>query len=97
MAGEVQWFCVNLGDALMAQSMLYELEKTLNECYQASGQPETMFAAFRHESHDLHCHIKLYLTNDLQQAAQLDNARRCPQPSEDDVSYLSGNRNFWLD
>ncbi|TOQ86985.1 hypothetical protein CGG85_23365 [Vibrio parahaemolyticus] len=94
MISTCEWFSVNLGDALISQSILSEYQCHLTKVYEQAGSPECLVAVFRHESQDLHCHTKLFLTSEFQQLAMLDGAVRCAKPSFDNSSYLAGNPNY---
>lgn len=88
------WFSVNLGDALLSQSMLDDLQYRLSTLYERASRPENMTALYRHESKGVHCHLIVYLTEEFQDIATLDNAVRCNAPSPSDISCLAGNCKF---
>lgn len=96
MLSTCEWFIVNLGDALISQSTLSAHQYHLTKVYQQAGSPENLLAVFKHESQDLHCHIKLFLTSEFQELAMLDGAVRCVKPNFSCTSYLAGNPSYML-
>ena len=91
MVSQCEWFSVNLGDALISQPTLIAHQRRLNKIYEEAGCPENLVAVFRHESQELHCQTRLFLTSEFQQLAMLDDAVACGKPGWDNISYLAGN------
>lgn len=88
------WFKVDLGDAMLAVEALSDLKVRLSDIYIAAGRPGTMLALYRHESEGLHCSIVVYLTDELQRAAVLEDAPRCSIPPLSDSAFLAGNESY---
>ncbi|WP_234198822.1 hypothetical protein [Shewanella sp. AS1] len=86
-----EWFCVNLGDAIISHSKLTAHQNHLTQVYEAYDKPSNMLAVYSYESQELHCQITLFLTAEFQQAAMLEGAARCREPDLRNTSYLAGN------
>ena len=86
------WFRIDLGDAMLAVEALSDLKIRLSDVYAVAGRPATMLALYRHESEGLHCSLILYLTNEFQRAAALENAAPCSIPLLADSAFLAGNQ-----
>ncbi|MBT1062523.1 hypothetical protein KJY73_03005 [Bowmanella sp. Y26] len=84
----MQWYVVSLGDALVAQSKMYELQEVLNLAWQGAGRPSSMQAGYCYRGQGLHCQIDLYLSEPLQLLVSLPRARRCESPTADFQSLL---------
>ena len=75
----------------MSQSTLHGLKLELTRIYEREGKPEEMVALYRHESQDLHCDLKVFLTAEFQRAAKLAQAVTCTEPDFDNTGFLAGN------
>lgn len=84
------WFSVNLGDAMLSQPTLDELQGYLSDVYEQSGCPSTMTALYQHQSSGLHCQLILFLTSEFQQVAKVKQAVKCNLPPVQSMSYLAG-------
>ena len=87
------WFSITLGDALISQPALDELQNQLSVVYEQAETSEIeMLAAFyRYVSKDVHCYITVYLTAEFQQKIKHCAAVRCPPPCFSDITFLAGN------
>lgn len=85
------WYSINLGDALLSQSTLHDLKLQLTRIYEREGKPGEMVALYRHESQELHCDLKVFLTAEFQLAAKLAEAVICTEPDFGDTGFLAGN------
>lgn len=85
------WCRKNLGDAMLANEALSVIETHLANVYELHSKPENWLAIYRHESQGLHCSVIVYITNNFQQFATLDNAIICDQPPLSDSAFLSGD------
>lgn len=90
LEGEIDWFYIDLGDAILATTHLYDLQDKLKEVYQGSGGNDTMRAVYRHESGETQCHVIVYITDAFQQALFLPDALACKAPQQSDLSFLAG-------
>lgn len=84
----MQWYVVSLGDALVAQSKIHELQESLHLAWQGAGQPSSMQAGYCYRGEGLHCQIDLYLSEPLQLLVSLPTARRGGLPKADFQSLL---------
>ena len=86
----MNWFAIDLGDAMLAQGRLTELEKQLRLAWLGAGQPDTMLAGVVSRSQGLHCQITLFLSGPLQCLVALPDAVPC-QHLPADIQPLIGN------
>ncbi|WP_165856102.1 hypothetical protein [Marinobacter sp. JSM 1782161] len=86
------WYAIPLGDALLAQPRLNELEETLSAVYQRAGQPPDMAAGYRHRSGGVQCELTVYLTAAFQAHLGRPDAQSCPAPDGEGLGFLAGNR-----
>lgn len=84
----MQWYVISLGDALLAQSKLAEVQEMLSLVWQAAERPVDMQAGYCFRGEGLHCQIELYLSEPLQLAVDFPAARRCGAPPADFQSLL---------
>lgn len=85
------WYCKNLGDAMLANEALTTIQTHLANVYAASSKPKNWLAIYRHESQGLHCSVIIYLTDDFQYYALLDNTKSCIEPLLSDSAFLAGD------
>ena len=85
------WFKLNLGDAMLASEVLATVQTHLLNVYEINSKPENLLAIYRHESKELHCSLVVYLTEEFQQFAILDNAISCNIPLLSDSGFLAGD------
>lgn len=90
----LSWFKVNLGDAMLAASKLDNLRVELTNIYNNAANKNNLLAVYRHENNGLHCDLIIYLTDELQQLANLDSATPCFHPDFSDTSSLINNENL---
>lgn len=83
-----RWFAIELGDATIASLVLYQRQTQLDAVYRQSGSPDNMTAVYCYQSHDVHCHIRLFLSDALQRTIKLKGAYRAVLP--DRVTHLAG-------
>ncbi|GHE91594.1 hypothetical protein [Thalassotalea profundi] len=90
MSNEINWYCVDLGDAITATTRLFSLQDQLTTIYQQSDNREQMLALYRHESGEIHCKVTLYISSAFQQALCLPDAIACKAPQHNDLTILVG-------
>ncbi|WP_339671563.1 hypothetical protein [Dasania marina] len=90
------WFLKNLGDPLLANPALAEIEDLFIAGYKAVGGPDDRAIFMRHESEGrLHCDVVVYLSPPLYAlAAELD-AQPCRPPVINGLSLLVGSERAW--
>ncbi|GAA5141000.1 hypothetical protein [Thalassotalea piscium] len=92
MKDKLEWYAINLGDAILATTALYELQDQLDKVYQDSDRCEAMQAYYRYESGNTHCKVNVYLTAHFQQALCVKGALPCMAPLYSDLTFLAGNK-----
>ncbi|MCU4675105.1 hypothetical protein N7931_05610 [Catenovulum sp. 2E275] len=93
MAGALNWYQLDLGDAMLAESELARLIPQLKACPKQSATPELCIAAYRHQSVGMHCHLILYITEAVKQSLVLVNPvkfTRCNTPNYTDLTVIIG-------
>jgi hypothetical protein len=91
------WFCLNLGDAMLADEALGRIQDLFRSSYAKAGAPSGMALFLRHESEGrLHCEVKLYFSPMSDAVARSVRAKPCKQPSRDGLSLLAGSEDAWL-
>lgn len=98
MKGEMDthWFVVNLGDAIIATPLLFELQATLDNIYQTSQHTESMLALYRQASGETQCSTMVYISSAFQQEALVPFANTCNAPIFTDMTFLSGNHSSFI-
>ncbi len=90
-----EWFCKNLGDAMLASQGLSCVEDAFQSAYANAGCPDDAAAFIRHESGRLHCEAKVYFSPSSAHIAQVLGAEPCEQPEKDGLSLLVGPPVAW--
>jgi hypothetical protein len=76
--GMSDWSVCNLGDAMLAQDALVEIQRRFDEAYRDAGQPQAMGLFIRHVSEGrLHCEVLVYFSP---AAAAVAQGVRGPDP-----------------
>ena len=86
------WFKLNLGDAMLASEALSTIEAHLLHVYEIASKPENLLAIYRHESQGLYCSVIVYITENFQQLAKLENTITCQPPPLGDSAFLAGDK-----
>ncbi|MBN7818590.1 hypothetical protein [Bowmanella yangjiangensis] len=84
----MRWFVVDLGDALLAQNKLVELQTQLTTAWQGAGQPQEMLAGYCYRGSGLHCQVDVFISEALQYVVNLPAAKPCYRPPPDFQSLL---------
>jgi len=91
------WFSKNLGDALLAEGLLDDVEKLFQAEYTKSNSPNDMAMFVRHESEGrLHCELVAYFSPASILVARKVGATLCAVPSSNDLSLKAGSEVSWL-
>lgn len=80
---------------MLASEVLATIKMHLSTIYKKANEPESLLAVYRHESQGLHCSLIVYLTNEFQCLAKLDNTRACNTPVLSDSGFLAGNEAYF--
>ena len=86
------WFCKNLGDALLADAALDQIKSLYTDTFANSTPPEDFAIFIRHESEGhLHCEVMLYFSPTAATLARAVDAVPCGQPSATDLGLFVGS------
>jgi hypothetical protein len=89
--GKNDWFVCNLGDAMLAQDALVEIQRRFDEAYRDAGQPQAMGLFIRHVSEGrLHCELLVYFSPAAAAVAQECKAEPCAPPAREGLDLLAG-------
>lgn len=86
------WFVVNLGDAMLVQDALVDLQHRFDRSYQAAGCPPDMALFMRHVSDGrLHCEVLVYFSPAAADVAVALDAEPCGRPAPEGLDLLAGS------
>ena len=90
------WYCRNLGDALMAHADLGRIEQRFRADHMSAGCPSNMALFIRHVSEgQLHCDVILYFTPAAAGLAAWAEAEACPPPDTAGLGLFVGPEEAW--
>jgi hypothetical protein len=90
------WFCKNLGDAMLADAALVRLKEQFLSLYQYDRASAQRAVFIRHETAGhLYCQVALYFSPETSALANIVAAEPCAPPSSDDLSLLVGDDSVW--
>lgn len=85
------WFVSNLGDAMLAQDALRDVQRRFEFAYRERGCPADMGLFIRHVSEGrLHCEVLVYFSPAAAAVAQECDAEPCAPPARDGLDLLAG-------
>lgn len=85
------WYVRNLGDAMLAQDALVEIQRRFDEAYRDAGQMPEMRLFIRHVSEGrLHCEVMVYFSPAAAAVARECDAEPCAPPARDGLGLLCG-------
>lgn len=91
------WFSKNLGDGLIAQELVDDIEIRFTDKYVIVGKPDDMATFIRHESEGrLHCEVIVYFSPASALVARDVDAKPCLRPSPSNLALLTGSEASWL-
>jgi len=91
-----QWYCLNLGDAQLADAQLDQLKARFDAQWRSAGAPQEMALFIRHEAEGrLHCEVKTYFSPAAAALAQAVGALPCRQPGVESLGLLAGSDGCW--
>jgi hypothetical protein len=92
----MSWFSLNLGDAMLADEALDQIQARFRSSYAQAGGPSGMALFLRHESEGrLHCEVKLYFSPMAEAVARSVLAKPCRHPAREGLSLLAGSEDAW--
>lgn len=90
------WYALNLGDAMLADEALGQVQTRFRAIYAEAGRPAGIALFVRHESdRQLHCDVKLYFSPMSEFIARNLRATPCRRPSPQGLSLLEGSNDAW--
>ena len=90
------WFCLNLGDASLADAALDEIQHRLTLEFDQLIDQSDCAVFLRHESEGrLHCELKIYFSPATEVLAKALGARVCAKPGNSGLSLLAGSEKSW--
>lgn len=91
------WYCINLGDAIMAATPSAEIEESFLEAFNSAGRPSNMAVFTRAESEGrLHCEVIAYFSPAAREVAHAFDAQPCERPARAGLGLLSGDPQCWV-
>jgi hypothetical protein len=90
------WFCVSLGDGMLAPMPSAEIEEAFLKVFRAAGNPPEMAVFTRPESEGrLHCEVMAYFSPAAQDVAMAFDAEPCEKPARAGLGLLAGTEECW--
>jgi len=90
------WYCLSLGDGLMAPMPSAEIEERFQESFVAAGKPDEMAVFTRPESEGrLHCEVIAYFSPAAWDVAKAFDAEPCEKPARAGLGLLAGKQICW--
>jgi len=90
------WYCVSLGDGLIASMPSAEIEQACRQAFTEAGSPPEMAVFTRPESEGrLHCEIMAYFSPAAQEVAKAFDAEPCEKPARAGLGLLAGSGESW--
>jgi len=90
------WYCISLGDGIMASAPSAEIESMFQQVFNAADQPHNMAVFTRPESEGrLHCEVIVYFSPAAKEIALAFDAEPCEKPSRAGLGLLAGDKLSW--
>jgi hypothetical protein len=90
------WYCLSLGDGIMAPTPTAEIEEAFLQVFAAAGSPPEMAVFTRPESESrLHCEVMAYFSPAAQGIAEAFDAEPCEKPARAGLGLLAGGEECW--
>jgi hypothetical protein len=90
------WYCISLGDGMMAPMPTAEIEEAFLEAFAAAGKPSEMAVFTRPESEGrLHCEVMAYFSPAAQEVAEAFDGEPCGKPVRAGLGLLAGREECW--
>ncbi len=90
------WYCISLGDGMMAPLPTAEIEDAFLASFSAAGSPPEMAVFTRPESEGrLHCEVIAYFSPAAQEVAEACDAEPCGKPARSGLGLLAGMEECW--
>jgi hypothetical protein len=90
------WYCLELGDGIMADQPLGEIKESFQSIFVSAGCPADMAVFTRHESEGrLHCEVIAYFSPAAKDLAKSFVARSCFAPERSGLGLAAGSDDAW--
>lgn len=90
------WYCVSLGDGIMAATPSAEIEETFLRAFAVVERPPEMAVFTRPESGGrLHCEVMAYFSPAAREVAKSFDAQPCGKPARTGLGLLAGDQGCW--
>lgn len=90
------WYCLSLGDGMMAPTPSAEIEEMFQQAFIAAGKPDDMAVFTRPESEGrLHCEVIAYFSPATSAVARAFDAEPCEKPARAGLGLLAGSERSW--
>jgi len=87
------WYCISLGDGIMAPAPSAEIEAMFQRVFNAAGQPVNMAVFTRPESEGrLYCEVMAYFSPTAKEIALAFDAEPCEKPARAGLGLLAGDK-----
>jgi hypothetical protein len=90
------WRSLALGDGLLAEGPLREIEEAFATAFADAGRPLSMAVWKRHDlENSLHCEVSVYFSPGADSVARAFDARPCAKPARANLELLGGDARSW--
>lgn len=90
------WFCLDLGDGVLAAASCSELEEKFQPLFAAAGRPADMAIFKRHDNdNSLHCAVIAYFSPATSDLAIACRASPCSKPGRHGLQLVAGTSEAW--
>jgi hypothetical protein len=91
------WYCLSLGDGIIAPTPSAEIEEMFQQTFIAAGKPDDMAVFTRPESEGrLYCEVIAYFSPAARDVARAFDAEPCEKPARAGLGLLAGSEQSWL-
>ncbi len=85
------WYCLALGDGLLASIPLHDIEDAFRQLHPHGETPPDAAVFSRHRLDGLQCQVSVFFSPALADLARRFKARPCPRPGTDALELLVGS------
>lgn len=87
---KASWYCLALGDGLLATVPLNDIEAAFRQLHPAGAPPDAAIFS-RHRLDGLQCQVTAYFSPALADLARQFNAHPCGKPATGELELLAGS------
>ena len=85
------WYCLALGDGLLASIPLHDIENAFRQLYPDGQMPPDAAVFSRHRLDGLQCQVSVFFSPALAELAHRFKAHPCPRPGTQELELLVGS------